>query len=140
MISSWPNLLIMARGLANNWLSSFLQNRAQYVYLDGHCSIAKQVTCGVLQGSTLGPLLFLVYIDSLQSAFSKSIVYHFADDTNLQFPAKNIGTIESVVNDELKLLSQSLRSNKLSLNETKTELITFRFPLKTFYQENQTSK
>ena len=117
MISSWPNLLIMARGLANNWLRSFLQNRTQYVYLDGHCSIAKQVTCGVPQGSTLGPLLFLVYIDNLQSAFSKSIVYHFADDTNLQFPAKNIGTIESVVNDELKLLSQSLRSNKLSPND-----------------------
>ena len=141
MISSWPNFLIMARGLANNWLSSFLQNRTQYVYLDGHCSITKQVTCGVPQGSTLSPLLFLVYIDNLQSAFSKSIVYHFADDTNLQFPAKNIGTIESVVNNELKLLSQSLRSMKLkSLNETKTELIIFRSPLKTFYHENQTSK
>ena len=46
------------RGLANSCLSSFLKTRTQYVYLDGHCSITKQVPCGVRQGSTLGPLLF----------------------------------------------------------------------------------
>ena len=48
------------RGLDNSWLNSFLKNKTQYVYLDSHCSITKQVTCGVAQGSTLGPLLFLV--------------------------------------------------------------------------------
>ena len=48
------------RGLTKNWLSSFLKNRTQYVYLDGHCSTTKQATCGVPQGLTLGPLLFLV--------------------------------------------------------------------------------
>ena len=118
------------RGLANSWLSSFLKNRAQHVYLDGHCSITKQVTCGVLQGSTLGPLLFLVYINDLQGAFSKSTIHHFADGTNLLFPSKKLGTNESVVNHELKFLSQWLRSNKLSLNKTKTELIIFRTPPK----------
>ena len=46
--------------LANTWLNSFLKNRTQYVYLDGHRYITKEVTCGILQGSTLGPLLFLV--------------------------------------------------------------------------------
>ena len=76
------------RGLTNSWLSSFIESRSQYVYLDGHCSITKQVTCGVPHGSTLGPLLFLMYINDLQGAFSKSIIHHFADDTNLQFPAK----------------------------------------------------
>ena len=76
------------RGLTKNWLSSFLKNRTQYVNLDGHCSITKQGTCGVPQGLTLGPLLFLKYINDLQGAFSKSIIHHFADDTNLLFPAK----------------------------------------------------
>ena len=81
------------RGLANSWSSSFIKNRTQYVYLDGHCSITEQVTCGVPQGSTLGPVLFLVYINDLQGAFSKSKIHHFADDTNL-FPAKKLGIIE----------------------------------------------
>ena len=100
------------RGLANSWLKSFLENRKQYVILPGHSSSVKTVTCGVPQGSTLGPLLFLLYINDLQSVFSKSIAHHFADDTNLLFPAKKLGTIESVINHELKLLVQWLQSNK----------------------------
>ena len=126
------------RGLTNSWFSSFLKNRTQYVYLDGHCSITKQVTHGVAQGSILGPLLFLVYINDLQGAFSKLIIHHFADDTSLYFLPKKLGTIESVVNHELKLLSQWLRSNKLlnkSLNETKSKPIIFRSPRKNLSQE-----
>ena len=82
-------------------IDSFLKNRTQYLYLDGHCSISKQVTCDVPQGSTLGPLLFLVYINDLEDAFSKSIIHRFADDTNLPFSAKKLGGIESGVNHEL---------------------------------------
>ena len=52
-------------GLTNSWFSSFLKNRTQYVYLDGHCSITKIVTCGVPQGSTLSPLLLVVCINDL---------------------------------------------------------------------------
>ena len=115
------------------------RNRKQYVSLTWHSSSVKTVTCGVPQGSTLGPLLFLLYINDLQSVFSKSIAHHFADDTNLLFPAKKLGTIESVINHELKLLVQWLQSNKLSLNETKTELIIFRFPWKHLPREPDTS-
>ena len=50
--------------------------------------------------------MVLVYINDLQGAFSKLIIHHFADNTNLLFPAKKLGTIEFVVNHELKLLSQ----------------------------------
>ena len=75
-------------------------------------------------------MLFILYINGLQSVFLKSDVHHFADDTNLLFPAKKRGTIESVINHELKLLVQWLQSNKLSLNETKTEIIIFRSPWK----------
>ena len=96
-------------GLANSWFNSSLKNRTLYVYLDGHCSITKQVTCDIPKGSTLGPLFFFVYIiNYLHGAFPKSTIYNFARNTNLLFTS-----IESVVNHELKLLSQWLQSNKL---------------------------
>ena len=74
--------------MANSWVKTFLENRKQYVNLPGHSSSVKTVTRGVRQGSTLGPLLFFLYINDLQSVFSKSVVHHFADDTNVLFPAK----------------------------------------------------
>ena len=77
-------------GLANGWLKSFPENRKQYVNLPGHSSSVKTVTCVVPESSTSGPFLFLLYINDLQSVFSKSVVYHFADDCNLSFPAKNL--------------------------------------------------
>ena len=118
------------RGTTNNWLRSFLTNRTQYVYLSGYNSSVKTIICGVPQGSTLRSLLFLVYINDMHKAFSKSIIHHFADDTNMSYAGKNIKTIESVVNYELKILVDWLRSNKLSLNESKTEMIIFRPPKK----------
>ena len=75
-------------------------------------------------------MLFLLYINDLRSVFSKSVVNHFADDTNLLWSSKKLDTIESIINQELKLLVQWLQSNKLSLNETKTEVIVFRSPWK----------
>ena len=53
------------RGLANSWLKSFIENRKQCAILPGHSSSVKTVTCGVPQGSTLDPLLFLLYINVL---------------------------------------------------------------------------
>ena len=80
-------------------------------------------------------LLFLVYINDLQHPFSKSIIHHSADDTNLLFLAIKLDTIKSVVNHELQFLSQWLQSNTLSLNTTKTELIRFRSLQKILPQE-----
>ena len=123
------------RGMVNNWLRSFIKNLKQYISPHGVSFSMKAITCGVPQGSTLGPLLFLLYINDLQSAFSKSITRSFADDTNLIFSSKKLGTIESVINNELKHSVQWLRGNSLSLNETKSELIIFRSPWKQLPRE-----
>ena len=113
------------RGFTNDWFCSFYLNRKQYVSCSGYSSEIKEINCGVPQNSTLGPLLFLLYINDLYFAFSKLTVHHFADNMNVLFANKNIGTIESNVNYELEILVGWLCSNKLSLNELKTELIMF---------------
>ena len=71
------------RGVTNNWFSSYLQNRLQYVGVNGLNSKLAHIHCGVPQGSILGPLLFLIYISDPNCAIRYCSVHQFADDTNL---------------------------------------------------------
>ena len=109
----------------NNLFKSYLSNRSQYVSIEGFDSEIKDVKCGVPQGSSLGPLLFLIYINDFRLSLDKSESGHFADDTYILYSNNNLKTIEIVVNHELNLVSKWLRLNKLSLNSEKTELIFF---------------
>ena len=72
-------------------------------------ALARNAHPGVLQGSTLGPLLFLIYINDFDNALDKCIVHHFADDTNLLFGKKYTSEISCVINNELQLLSDWLK-------------------------------
>ena len=83
------------------------------------------------QGSVLGPLLFLVYINDLHKVVKHSATHHFADDTNLLYPNVSLKKINKHVNHDLRSIVHWLRANRISLNVDKTEIILFRPKRKT---------
>ena len=106
------------RGKELLWLKSYLSHRKQCCKVSGKLSGLGEVTCGVSQGSCLGPLLFIIYIHDLPSSIKYSQVNMYADSTSLSFSSKNI--INERVNEDLKCLKIWLAGNKLSINVAKT--------------------
>ena len=103
------------------WFRNYLSNRKQYIQFDGwQKTNYKTVKCGVPQGSILGPLLFLLYINDLQLALDLLDPIMFADDTNFFYTNKDINTAFLKVHDELQKINEWFISNKLSLNVKKT--------------------
>ena len=102
------------RGIANSWFSSYLCERQQQVTLNGATSPFLNISCGVPQGSILGPLLFLIYINDMHVALQNSIVHHFTDDTNLLCSHKDPKVLRKLMNDDLKFLFSWLCANRLS--------------------------
>ena len=107
------------RGVSNDWFKSYLSNRNQYVYINGFDSGPTAISCGLPQGSVLGPLLFLLYINDLNQAMKSCKVHHFADDTNLLCLSNSIKKLNKLVNTDLKHLLNWLNVNKISLNVKK---------------------
>ena len=118
------------RGVSNDWFKSYLSNRNQYVSINGFDSGLTSINCGVSQGSVLGPLLFLLYINDLNQAIKFCKVHHFADDTNLL--CLSLLKLNKLVNTDLKHLVNWLNANKISLNLKKTEMVIFKSNLKKF--------
>ena len=113
------------KGVALDWFNSYLSNRKQYVYLNGKPSQLGNITCGVPQGSVLGPLLFLVYINDLPSISEVLQFYLFANDTNIYYEDESIINLEKIINKELKKLYTWLIVKRLSLNIDKTNFLVF---------------
>ena len=113
------------RGTAHKWLSSYLSNRFQYVEYNDARSLPKEIICGVPQGSILGPLLFLIYINDLATVAPKLFSLMFADDSNLFLQGKDLKVMQQTLNDELDKVSTWLKINKLSLNIDKTHFMLF---------------
>ena len=115
------------RGTALCWFNSYLANRKQCVVVNGEYSQHLTISCGVPQGSILGPLLFLLYINDLTHSTAILKFVMFADDTNLFFSHKDLNELTNIVNCELNKISLWLKINKLSLNIKKTHFILFHF-------------
>ena len=124
------------RGNCQLLIRSFLSNRQQFVSINGFDSSKLDIKCGVPQGSTLGPLLFLLYINDLQFALKDSIASHFADDTCILYASNKSKSIETVLNCDLKLASDWLNANRISLNIDKSKLLIFKSKQRKFNKDS----
>ena len=116
------------RGIANDWFVSYLSNRCQFVSLGDVTSDLQTVGCGVPQGSVLGPLLFLLYVNDFKHC-SEVLDFHlFADDANLFYKHKSLTALEITLNNELVNVHNWLCANKLSLNVEKSSFVVFHPP------------
>ena len=114
------------RGIVNDWFKSYLTNRMQYVSTNNIPSDLLKVNFGVPQGSVLGPLLFLVYINDLHNSIRFSSPFHFSDDTGLLNIQDSMHAINRTLNKDLRELSFWLNANKIARNVAKTETILFK--------------
>ena len=114
------------RGLALKWVKSYFSNRLQFVDFNGHVSSRFNISCGVPQGSILGPLFFLLYINDIVNASTALQLILFADDTNVFLSGKDPDYLVNQLNIELNKLSVWFRVNKLPLNLKKTKFIVFK--------------
>ena len=108
------------RGTVLQWFDSYLTNRKQYTVLGDNKSELDTVSCGVPQGSVLGPLLFLIYVNDIQYAISTAKIKLFADDTNLFLHNCNPAQLFAEANICMAQLLEWFTVNRLSLNLDKT--------------------
>ena len=108
------------RGIANDWLESYLSNRTQLVDIDDIKSSYQHVPCGVPQGSILGPLLYLIYVNDIWKSCK---IFSFADDTTLCVSSPNLDDLYDTINNDINKMHTWFCANRLSLNAKKTQYI-----------------
>ena len=112
------------RGHAHNWFLDYLTGRSQFVQIEYEKSTNRSITCGVPQGSILGPLLFLLYVNDINKSCEASIL-SFADDTTAYISESNNASISEKSSNMVQQLYNWFCANKLFLNAKKTKFITF---------------
>ena len=112
------------RDISNTWFQNYLTDREQFVYIKGVESDTVKMTCGVPQGSVLGPLLFLLFINDLPNT-TEFLTMLFADDTTFQMSGIDLNILFENANVQLEKASTWFRANKLTLNVKKTKFMLF---------------
>ena len=95
-----------------HWFESYLTNRKQFLTFNNKNTTFAHITCGVPQGSILGPLLFLIYVNDLCSASNILDPIMFADDTNLFYSHQNISSLFMTVNNELDKIGEWFKAKE----------------------------
>ena len=114
------------KGNENKLFENYLQNRQQFVVWDSSTSDLKTIKTGVPQGSVLGPLLFLIYLNDISNASELFNFISYADDSTLSGSLSLIDTQQTDnINSHLDKISEWLKVNKLTLNEQKTKFMIF---------------
>ena len=108
-----------------NWFKSYLTNRQQKISINDTLSSSLPVSVGVPQGSILGPLLFIIYINDMPSIVKHGKVILYADDTLLYYSSNSAREIEKYVNEDLHLICRWLNENLLTLNCAKSKFVLF---------------
>ena len=116
------------RGIVLNWFRNYLSNRKQYVSYNECKSEHKDIVCGVPQGSILGPLLFILYVNDITNTSDVLDFILFADDTTILYSGNDITSCLHLINRELKEVSNWFQANKLSVNATKTNFMLLGTP------------
>ena len=111
------------QGIALDWFRSYLTNRAQRCLVNGSLSRICSLKCGVPQGTILGPLLFLIYINDLPNCLTSCQPRMYADDTHITNADVDVNSIPLNLNHDLGNLNKWLTPNKLTLSIAKTELL-----------------
>ena len=112
-------------GKTHDWFSSYLKNRVQqHVDIQGNISSPQSINISVLQGSILGPILFLCYINDLPNA-TELLTFLFADDTSGLIIGKNLQELVQKMNIEINKLGNWFRANKMAVNISKTKYLIF---------------
>jgi hypothetical protein len=112
-------------GVAHKWFTNYLQGRTQCVDIEGNFSDFLNLDISVIQGSTLGPILFLCYINDFWNCTSMFSVL-FADDTTSLAKGPVLKDLTQFVNSELQKMANWFRANKMSVNASKTKFIIFK--------------
>lgn len=118
------------RGNSYRLLESYLGDRTQCVDINGVISELRRIDIGVPQGSVLGPLLFLIYINDMAKLPLKGTLLLFADDSSLFYPGVNVSENIEDMKFDLNLISEYMITNKMTLNIAKTQYVNFRPPNK----------
>jgi hypothetical protein len=108
-------------GTQLKWFESYLNNRVQQCLINGQLSSPKAITCGVPQGSIMGPLLFLLYINDLPDSLSYSISSLYADDTEIYASSNNCDDLVEKVNFDLQNILKWMIENKLQTHSNKSK-------------------